>query len=134
MATQLQLRRGTAAQNATFAGAQGELTMSTDTKALRIHDGSTTGGFKVWAGMLPDYSSGVTKAANQTHTATSDGWVLFYEHSNGDQYAVIDGIQLHFGAGNGGSEYSGASVMLPIAKGQTFSGADEITFFPCVDA
>ena len=47
MATQLQLRRGTAAENAVFTGAQGELTMSTDTKALQIHDGSTTGGFMV---------------------------------------------------------------------------------------
>ena len=47
MATQLQLRRGTAAENAVFTGAEGELTMSTDTKALQIHDGSTTGGFMV---------------------------------------------------------------------------------------
>lgn len=47
MATQLQLRRGTTAENNLFTGAQGELTMDTDTNGLRIHDGSTAGGFKV---------------------------------------------------------------------------------------
>lgn len=47
MATQLQLRRGTTAENNLFTGAQGELTMDTDTNALRVHDGSTAGGFKV---------------------------------------------------------------------------------------
>ena len=47
MATQLQLRRGTTAENNLFTGAQGELTMDTNTNALRVHDGSTAGGFKV---------------------------------------------------------------------------------------
>ncbi len=47
MAVQLQLRRGTEAENAAFVGAQGEMTYSTDTKSLRIHDGETVGGFPV---------------------------------------------------------------------------------------
>lgn len=41
----LQIRRGTAAQNNDFTGLPGEITMDTDAKTLRIHDGETLGGF-----------------------------------------------------------------------------------------
>jgi hypothetical protein len=44
MAKQLQLRRGTTVQNDAFTGAIGELTMDTDKKQLRLHDGATLGG------------------------------------------------------------------------------------------
>ena len=55
MATQLQLRRGTTAENNAFTGAVGELTMDTDTNGLRIHDGSTVGGFDVPTADTADY-------------------------------------------------------------------------------
>lgn len=45
MATQVQRRRGTTAQHATFTGALGELTVDTDLNTLVVHDGSTAGGF-----------------------------------------------------------------------------------------
>ena len=41
----LQIRRGTAAQNDNFTGLAGEITMDTTNKTVRIHDGSTQGGF-----------------------------------------------------------------------------------------
>lgn len=41
----LQVRRGNAAQNNDFTGLVGEITMDTDAKTLRIHDGETLGGF-----------------------------------------------------------------------------------------
>ena len=47
MATQTQLRRGTAAQNNSFTGAVGELSYDTENKSVRVHDGSTAGGIKV---------------------------------------------------------------------------------------
>ena len=37
--------RGTAAQNNNFTGLAGEITMDTDAKTLRVHDGETLGGF-----------------------------------------------------------------------------------------
>ena len=46
MATQVQLRRGTSAENDSFTGAQGELTYDTTNKRVRIHDGGTAGGFE----------------------------------------------------------------------------------------
>lgn len=45
MAKVLQIRRGTTAQNDNFTGLAGEVTMDTDTKTLRVHDGQTLGGF-----------------------------------------------------------------------------------------
>lgn len=47
MATELKLRRGTAAEHATFTGAEGEVTYDTTNKRLRAHDGSTAGGIPV---------------------------------------------------------------------------------------
>jgi hypothetical protein len=44
MATQVQFRRGTTTQNNAFTGAIGELTVDTDVKTIRLHDGSTPGG------------------------------------------------------------------------------------------
>lgn len=45
MATQVQYRRGTAAQNASFTGAAGELTIDTTNNIILVQDGSTVGGF-----------------------------------------------------------------------------------------
>lgn len=45
MATQVQTRRGTTAQNAAFLGVEGEITFDTQTKRLLTHDGVTLGGF-----------------------------------------------------------------------------------------
>ena len=47
MATQLQFRRGTTAQNDGFTGAAGELSLDTDTNNIRIHDGATAGGAEI---------------------------------------------------------------------------------------
>lgn len=44
MATGLQIRRGTAAQNDLYTGLEGEITVDTDTWTLRVHDGVTPGG------------------------------------------------------------------------------------------
>lgn len=44
MATQIQHRRGSTAQHATFTGAIGEITVDTSKKVAVVHDGSTAGG------------------------------------------------------------------------------------------
>ena len=46
-ATQVQIRRGTEAENNAFTGAEGEVTMDLTNKQLRVHDGQTTGGMKI---------------------------------------------------------------------------------------
>ena len=57
MPTQVQFRRGTTTQNNSFTGAAGELSVDTTLDTIRVHDGSTAGGFEI-----------VQKAATQTLT------------------------------------------------------------------
>jgi hypothetical protein len=57
MPTVVQFRRGTTTQNNAFTGAEGELTVDNTLDTLRVHDGSTVGGFEL-----------VQKAATQTLT------------------------------------------------------------------
>ena len=70
MATQVQLRRGTAAQNDAFTGAVGEVTYDSDNDTLRVHDGGAAGGYEL------------AKSNLQTHTnidinsGTIDGTVI----------------------------------------------------------
>ena len=44
MPTQVQFRRGTTAQNNSFTGAAGELSVNTSNRSIRVHVGSTAGG------------------------------------------------------------------------------------------
>ena len=44
MSTEVKHRRGTAAQHASFTGAEAEITYDSTNKALRVHDGVTAGG------------------------------------------------------------------------------------------
>lgn len=57
MSTQIQYRRGSSAQTASFTGALGEITVDTTNKVVVVHDGATLGGF-----------SGVGTTATQTLT------------------------------------------------------------------
>lgn len=73
MAKQLQVRRGITMANDVFIGAEGEITMDTTTKGLRIHDGQTAGGFKidtVVAFQLPTSSNN-----NTWYRKYASGWV-----------------------------------------------------------
>jgi hypothetical protein len=70
MATQVQFRRGTTAQNNSFTGAVGELSIDTEVKAIRIHDGSTAGGFGVAKSDLSNISNvGVITATDFNSTS-----------------------------------------------------------------
>lgn len=47
MPTSLQFRRGTTSQNNSFTGSVGEISIDTTIDTLRVHDGSTAGGFEI---------------------------------------------------------------------------------------
>lgn len=73
MATQLQLRHGNTAQNDAFTGAPAEVTVDTQAKGLRLHDGTKQGGYHMpalVAFQLPSASNG-----NTWYRKYSDGWV-----------------------------------------------------------
>ena len=101
MATQLQLRRGTEAQNDAFIGAEGEVTYDTNGKGIRVHDGTTVGGMRV-----PTLTSVQYPTADNNYTwyrVYSDGWV----EQGG--YVVINTSSVSAGT------YSTKNIQLPVA-------------------
>ena len=79
MAKQLQLRKGTATEHYTFTGANGEVTVDTTNKTLRVHDGTTAGGTQlatltgglVPAAQLPAATTSVQGIVQLNNTLTS---------------------------------------------------------------
>ncbi len=67
MSKVLQLRRGTTAQNDSFTGAEGEVTVDTEKKLLRLHDGSTAGGKEI--GAVQDISGKVNVSGSRGNLA-----------------------------------------------------------------
>ena len=67
MAIQLQLRKGTATEHNTFTGANGEVTVDTTNKTLRVHDGVTVGGTR-----LATITGGLVPAAQLPSATTSN--------------------------------------------------------------
>ena len=63
MPSVLQLRRGTTSQNNAFTGAIGELSYDTSVDTLRVHDGSTAGGFALTT------DAGTSTLTNKTLTS-----------------------------------------------------------------
>ena len=96
----LQIYRGTTAQNNAFTGAQGELTMDTDRKEIRIHDGSTAGGNVV--GLTPGF---IAPFAGST---APDGWLVcdgsaISRTRYADLFAVIGTT---YGSGDGNTTFN----------------------------
>ena len=73
MARELQIRCGTTQANDLFIGAEGELTMDTTTKGLRIHDGQTVGGFKI--DTVVDFQVPTSSNNYTWYRKYSSGWV-----------------------------------------------------------
>jgi hypothetical protein len=70
MAIQVQLRRGTTAQNNAFTGAVGEVTVDTDKDTAVVHDGATAGGFPLVGEKGTQTITGVKTFANGLATDT----------------------------------------------------------------
>jgi len=92
MATQLQLRRGTTAENDQFIGAAGELTVDTTENLLRIHDGSTQGG----------------SIAGKTYTAGTGITLTNDEFSIGQSVETTDNVTFNNITANGDLTVNGA--------------------------
>ena len=113
MSTQIQYRRGSSAQTASFAGALGEITVDTTNKVVVVHDGATLGGF-----------SGVSTTASQTLTnKTLSGAVITGTlTANGGvgssgQYLESTGTGVRWSTIDATSIQNGTSSMTVIASG-----------------
>jgi len=87
MATQVQWKRGTTAQNNTYTGAIGEITVDTTLKQLRLHDGATAGGTTIG-------SSAVTVTTATNLAGGTAGQI---------PYQTAAGATSFFGAGTAGT-------------------------------
>lgn len=58
MAARVRLRRGTSSQHQAFTGAEAEVTVDTTNWSLRVHDGSTAGGFELLKTSLSNIDDG----------------------------------------------------------------------------
>lgn len=92
MSTQVQWRRGTTAEHATFTGAVGECTVDTDKDTLVVHDGSTAGGFplaKEGAAPASHAASHETGGSDAIDTIEFSNTGLRIKDSVGDHEVII---------------------------------------------
>ena len=71
MATQLQMRRGTASEIAAFTGAEGEVVVNTTNDSIVVSDGSTAGGFEQARADLNNVSDASLNAALTGNTVSA---------------------------------------------------------------
>ena len=140
MSERWQIRRGTTQENDDFTGAQGELTMDTQKKQLRVHDGSTLGGKTIpniddiMAALMPNFASGV--GVSFPYTAPSAGYitgVLTAAHSE-NYYVAVNGVNVQRIYGETNQRVTGP-FMIPVKKGDIISatgGVNTLVFFPCI--
>ena len=112
MPTQLQFRRGTTAQNNSFTGAVGELSIDTDTENIRLHDGSAAGGAEIVpAGTIVAYGA----------ASAPTGWLLCNDAAvSRTTYARLFAvIGTSFGTGDGSGNFNVPDLRdrVPLGKG-----------------
>jgi len=90
----VRLRKGTEQEHSSFAGVLAEVTVDTDKKTLRVHDGTTQGGFEVSKARYDVVGAATTLRANVKYFAdtTSAAFIVTLPSlkSVGDFVSVVD--------------------------------------------
>lgn len=128
MSKQWQIRRGTTVENDSFTGAIGELTMDTDKKQIRLHDGVTEGGISIMAekdtvGYCSFNTDTRIQITTTNQTAAKNGWLLgffAYTGSNASGKIYVNDIEVSRGSTATGTTWGNVSVQIPIKAGQTY--------------
>ena len=84
MPTVLQFRRGTTAQNNSFTGSDGELSIDTTIDTIRVHDGSTAGGFELTQNSATQTLTNKTLTSPVLNTSVSGTAVLDEDDMSSD--------------------------------------------------
>jgi hypothetical protein len=115
MATQVQFRRGTTTQNNAFTGANGEISVDTDVKTIRLHDGVTGGG----ASIMMNTTTAQT-ALNKTFSTgsvwTGNAVALAYG-GTGSSLTAVQGAVPYCGASGFGLSAAGTSGQVLVSGG-----------------
>jgi len=90
----LQIRRGTAAENDSFTGMAGEITMDTTNKTVRIHDGETLGGIAL--ARADEVEEAAEEATFDINEVSADFWQTLFAtyQTNTIQTKTTDLIQV----------------------------------------
>ena len=124
MATQVQFRRGTAAQNNNFTGAEGELSVNLSNYSLRLHDGTTQGGYEIARHDFTNatFGSSVLPDADATRSLGSSSFKFLSVHSQG-----------FTGALTGNADTATALETARTINGVSFDGTADITIEASID-
>lgn len=114
MPTVLQFRRGTEAQNNSYTGAAGELSIDTENATIRVHDGSTAGGSTI---------------ATEAYVDNAVGSLSADSISNGTSTLTVVAS-----AGNIRANVGGSTVGLFTSSGLTVTGTISADSFAGLDA
>lgn len=121
MATQVQYRRGTSAQNDAFTGANGEITVNTTDSTLRVHNGSTAGGSAIVGVSATQTLSNKTLASpTLTGNITAANITLSGTFTGSGSISITGNI-------TGGNILGGANVNATTHTGTTVSVTGNIT-------
>lgn len=150
MARQIQIRRGTTLENDNFTGAVGEITMDTDVKTLRVHDGETTGGIAlakyddmpnsqdIILATIPDYANGTECVFLSETTAPENGYfeVTGVAFNNTNLNIKLNGITKQIATSTNNTFSTTGFVLFPVKQGDTIQGISSynntgtIIFYP----
>lgn len=130
MATQVQYRRGTGAQNDAFTGALGEMTVDTTSGTMRVHNGVTAGGSNI-ATVSYVTSQISTLDATQIYSGnsnvsigSSNGPINFYVNANAIMRVTASGLENSQGNGVGNIGNSSTYFNTVFAKATSAQYAD----------
>ncbi len=130
MSRQIQFRRGTADEHKNFTGADGEITVDTTNKTIRVHDGTTPGGTmlarksEISNLIIPDYASGITMEignTEQTFVCPSNGVVVIDTSgfNNNCGYIKINGTVMFNITTNGNVSFASGNAQFIVGMGDT---------------
>ncbi len=128
MSTQIQYRRGSSSQTASFTGALGEITVDTTNKVVVVHDGATLGGFSgVGTTATQTLTNKTLSSAVLTGTLTANGGT-----GSSGQFLSSTGSGVAWATVDATSIANGTSAMTVIASGGNIranvGGATNTTF------
>ena len=118
MATQLQIRRGTASQIAAFTGAEGEVVVNTTNDSIVVSDGSTAGGFEQARADLNNVSDASLNAALTGNTVSA---LTITTLTLGSTAITATGAELNFVDGVTSAIQTQLDAKAPLAS-PTFTG------------
>jgi hypothetical protein len=115
MATQVQFRRGTTTQNNAFTGANGEISVDTDVKTIRLHDGVTGGGASIMMNTTTSQTA-LNKTFSTGSVWTGSAVGLAYG-GTGSSLSAVQGAVAYSGASGLGLSAAGTSGQVLVSGG-----------------